>query len=97
MESVSSASDSIYNKLLDAGIQVLYDDRDVSPGVKFNDADLIGLPIRLTMSERSIQNGGVEFKLRQNSEKSIISITEIITRVKSAISELNRDIAVTIN
>jgi prolyl-tRNA synthetase len=68
------AADRIYESLQATGIEVLYDDRQESPGVKFNDADLIGLPIRLTVSERAFNQGGVEFKRRDQVEKSILPL-----------------------
>jgi len=71
-----ATADRLYTDLQSAGVEVLYDDRDESPGVKFNDADLIGLPIRLTVSERALAQGGVEMKLRSKSDKSIIPFNE---------------------
>ena len=57
----SRVAEQLYGDLEQVGIEVLFDDRsEMTPGVKFNDADLIGLPIRLTVSERSLQAGGVE-------------------------------------
>jgi prolyl-tRNA synthetase len=55
-------AEEIYNDLQNAGISVLFDDRDERAGVKFNDADLIGCPIRLTVGEKALQNGMVELK-----------------------------------
>lgn len=57
-------AEKLYMDLLNAGIEVLYDDRDESPGEKYHDADLIGLPLRITISSRSLQQGGAEIKLR---------------------------------
>ncbi len=57
-----------------AGIEVLFDDRDETPGVKFADADLIGIPIRVTVSKRSLESGGAEVKLRQESDSRIVSL-----------------------
>ncbi len=88
----SGFADKIYHQLLQAGVEVLFDDRDVSPGVKFNDADLIGIPIRLTVSERAILNGGIEFKLRHQSEKSIVDSDGITTFVHSHIATLKSDV-----
>ena len=62
-------------------IEVLLDDRHRLAGVKFNDADLIGLPIRLTVSERSLQNGGIEYKCRNSIEKSILTEDALIAQV----------------
>ncbi|MDP3185649.1 MAG: proline--tRNA ligase [Anaerolineales bacterium] len=85
-------ADRLYGDLQAAGIEVLYDDRDESPGVKFNDADLIGLPLRLTASERALSAGGVEMKLRQKPEKVILPLGDAIQRVKSEITCLAADI-----
>ncbi len=76
-----------------AGIEVLYDDRDESPGVKFNDADLIGLPVRLTVSERALSQGGVEMKLRNKSEKVVVPLDETIVRLRSELATLEAEIA----
>ena len=67
-------TETLYSALCDAGIEVLFDDRPESPGVKFNDADLIGLPIRLTVSERALKQGGIEYKRRDQSEKLILPL-----------------------
>lgn len=79
---------SLYEQLQGAGVEVFFDDRDESAGVKFNDADLLGLPIRLTVSGRSLQNGGVELKLRHESEREIIPVDDIIARTKELITQL---------
>ncbi|MBE0410651.1 MAG: proline--tRNA ligase [Anaerolineales bacterium] len=81
-------ADDLYQQLFENDIEVLYDDRDERPGVKFNDADLIGIPIRLTISQRSIQSGGVEFKLRPMPEKNIIPSGDIVEKVFNEISAL---------
>jgi prolyl-tRNA synthetase len=73
-ESLRQAAEALYERLQFEGIEVLYDDREESPGVKFNDADLIGLPVRLTVSERALKQGGIEFKRRDQAEKSIIPL-----------------------
>jgi prolyl-tRNA synthetase len=82
------AADRIYATLQAAGLEVLYDDRNESPGVKFNDADLIGLPIRLTVSERAEKLGGVEFKRRDQAEKSIIPTADVIAHIQAQIKLL---------
>ena len=63
-------SGGLYQHLVEAGLEPLFDDRAESPGVKFNDADLIGCPLRLTLSERSLKAGGVEVKVRKTGEVS---------------------------
>ncbi len=79
---------SLYEQLQAAGIEVFFDDRNESPGVKFNDADLIGLPIRLTVSGRSLKNGGVELKLRHESEREIVAVDDIVAKTKDLIAQL---------
>ncbi|GAB4421994.1 MAG: proline--tRNA ligase [Anaerolineae bacterium] len=67
-------AEAIYQTLLAAGIEVLYDDRKESPGVKFADADLIGIPWRVTVSSRSLQNGGVEVKRRSETKAEVVPL-----------------------
>jgi prolyl-tRNA synthetase len=73
----------IYDKLQKDGIECLWDDRDMSPGAKFADADLIGCPIRVLVSQRSMDNGGVEIKLRNETESKVVSIAKMIEYVKN--------------
>ena len=87
------AANNLYTSLESNGIEVLYDDREESPGVKFNDADLIGIPIRLTVSGRSLKEGGVELKLRRGTERSIVPINEVLQRTRDEISTLEAEIA----
>ena len=87
-QEITTQADELYEKLQEAGIEVLYDDRAESPGVKFNDADLLGMPIRLTVSQRSLQAGGVEFKRRDQSEKRTIARDTIIEQVQAEIALL---------
>ncbi len=87
-DETSRIAEQIYHELEQSGVEVLFDDRDESPGVKFNDADLIGIPIRLTVGERSLKNGGVELKPRLQDERSIIAVEQVCTRVKAEIAAL---------
>lgn len=68
-EEVAGQADGLYERLMLDGYTVLYDDRDASPGVKFNDADLIGIPLRLTVSKRSVKEGAIEVKWRDRRER----------------------------
>lgn len=86
------AADQMFGDLRQAGIEVLYDDRDESPGVKFNDADLIGLPLRITVSDRMVKQKSVEFKLRSSDEKETIAQVDAVTKVKSEITRLEAEI-----
>ena len=74
-------ADELYVQLSDAGVEVLYDDRDESPGVKFNDADLIGVPIRITVGKRGLDQGGVELKLRHEKDRELVPLDEVAGRV----------------
>src|SRR4030095_4836857 len=65
-------AEEIYNNLQSADITVLFDDRDERAGVKFNDADLIGCPIRVTVGEKALKEGKVELKPRTSKENLII-------------------------
>ncbi len=82
------AADRVYAALLQAGIEVLYDDRSESPGVKFADADLIGIPIRLTVSTKSLKSGGVEMKRRDRQEKEIVPEANLIARVRTELERM---------
>ncbi len=93
---ILTAAEQLYHDLTAAGVEVLYDDREESPGVKFNDADLIGLPIRLTVSERAQEQGGVEFKRRDQAEKHIIPRPDVIAYVQAEIEQLRAGIAATV-
>ena len=74
---VAEQAESLYRDLQARGVAVLYDDRDASAGVKFNDADLIGLPLRVTVSSRSLQQGGVEVKWRAQQERRVLAFEEL--------------------
>jgi len=91
-EEVRKFSETLYQDLQEAGLEVLYDDRDESPGVKFNDADLIGCPVRLTVGSRSLEKGGVELKLRDQQERELIPAGEITAHVKKIVSGLYREL-----
>jgi prolyl-tRNA synthetase len=90
-QETKSVAEEVYDRLLSEGIEVLYDDRDESAGVKFNDADLLGMPIRVTVSARSLKRGGAEVKLRRLSESEIVALDELPDRLKAIIrSEIER-------
>jgi len=74
-------AEEIYSKLQEAGIEVLWDDRDESPGVKFADADLIGIPVRLVVSARNGEM--IEWKRRNEQESQLISLEEVLRRLSS--------------
>ncbi|MBP7687050.1 MAG: proline--tRNA ligase, partial [Thermoflexales bacterium] len=86
-------ADRVYAALKKAGIEVLYDDRSESPGVKFADADLIGLPIRLTVASKALKNGGIELKRRDQADKTIVPEADLIARVRAIIVSMYEEIA----
>lgn len=78
-EKVLEESEKVYQKLCQAGIEVLFDDRPgISPGEKFADADLLGMPYRAVISERSAQEGGIEIKQRKEKKGKILSVEELV-------------------
>jgi len=77
-ENVHREAESLYHDLLNAGIDVLFDDRDAGPGQKLNDADLIGIPYRVVVSERAHENGGVEITNRKTGEVKYIDPARVV-------------------
>ena len=81
-EKIKTQAEKIYQDLIDKNIEVLFDDRiEVTAGAKFADADLIGNPIRLVISKRSIENGGIEFKKRNEEKSEIIPLDKIFSKI----------------
>ena len=85
-EEVAKAADSLYQALQAEGIEVLYDDRSESPGVKFNDADLLGLPVRVVVSPRNLSKGVVELKRRSDTDATTSPTDEAVTRIKEMLA-----------
>ena len=86
-EEVAEAGQNLYDELDAAGIETLYDDRvDQAAGVKFNDADLIGLPVRLVISPRNLNNGVVEVRGRLDEEATTVPLAEIVDAVRSRLA-----------
>ena len=79
---VAEAAERIYNELCSAGVEVLYDDRDERPGVKFNDADLIGLPVRITIGKKGLDAGTVEVKVRSEVENHDVPLGRVVEHVQ---------------
>jgi prolyl-tRNA synthetase len=81
-ENVTAACEALYLRLQEEGVEVLYDDRNLRPGEKFGDADLIGLPVRLCLSKRTLAENQVEVKLRAEKESQHLSTDEAVAKVK---------------
>lgn len=84
-ETIRQATEELYDALQKAGIEVLYDDRDIRPGVKFKDDDLIGVPYRITIGEKNLVNGKVEFKHRSDKDAQTIDLDQVVAFVKARI------------
>jgi prolyl-tRNA synthetase len=89
---VRDAADHLKDDLEAAGVEVLFDDRDEMAGVKFKDADLMGMPIRLTVSPRNHQKGVVEMKLRRSAEPDAVPYPQVIARVQATIVQLTDEL-----
>ena len=84
---VSEVVEKLSAELEAGGMEVLFDDRDESPGVKFNDADLLGIPIRVTISPRTLKSDNVEVKWRSQKEAELVPLEGITTRLKELVNE----------
>jgi prolyl-tRNA synthetase len=80
-EAVARVSEEIYQKLLENGVDVLLDDRDERPGVKFKDADLVGFPVRVAVGAKSLANDQVELSQRRDREKQYVAPGEVVDKV----------------
>jgi prolyl-tRNA synthetase len=85
---VVEASEKIYKQLSKSGLDVLLDDRDLRAGVKFNDADLLGTPVRVTVGMRNLKNSEVEMKLRTEKESSRVPLQDALALIKQKVMEL---------
>jgi prolyl-tRNA synthetase len=81
-QEVREAAEKVYSDLRIAGIETLFDDRDEAAGVKFKDADLLGMPIRLTVSPRTLERSAVEAKLRRTGEQSDLQLSDVVSGVR---------------
>ncbi len=84
---VRDTSEKLYSDLRAAELEVVYDDRDARPGAQFADADLLGVPFRLIVSERNLSDGKVEWKRRDSGEYGTLDINEVIGTVKDWVKE----------
>lgn len=91
-EVVREAAGRLYNDLRSRAVEVLYDDRAERAGVKFNDADLLGMPVRLTVSRRMVERGGVELKRRAGGDAEVVPAHEILQGVEQVLGDLREKI-----
>ena len=85
---VAAIAERLYHDAWQHGVEMLLDDRDATPGVKFNDADLLGLPLRLTIGPRSLQAGGAELKHRAADDTRIIPLDAVIPTLQAEVERL---------
>ena len=90
---LSSSAEDMYQKLEEQGIEVLFDDRDESPGVKFNDADLLGVPLRLTLSQRTLKNQSIEAKWRVERQPRILPLEGLAGEISKLLEEGARSVS----
>lgn len=88
---IIAASENIYKELKDAGVEVLLDDRDERGGVKFKDADLIGIPVRITIGAKSLAEGNAEIKLRRESGITKVALSQIKDNILKLIEKLKAE------
>jgi len=82
-DEVVKKCEELYENLQGEGFEVLYDDRDERPGVKFTDADLIGIPVRIVVSRRTLENNELEWKLRAETEAENIGFDKVVSRLNN--------------
>lgn len=85
---VAETAEKAYRELIDSGIDAIIDDRRESPGVKFNDADLIGFPLRVTVGKKALQKGGVELKLRDRKDTEIVPLGGVAVRARELLNSI---------
>ncbi len=87
MDSLKDTAEQLYRTLLEHNIEVLFDDREETPGVKFKDADLIGIPLRVTLGEKNLKKGLVEIKKRRTGDVLLVKEEEVLSKVKELIEQ----------
>ena len=91
-ENVTKAATELYNQLKDAGYEVLFDDRDLRPGVKFKDADLIGIPLRIVIGQRGLDQGKIEIKRRTDNQPILVDVEQVLPETQKIISQMYQDL-----
>ena len=91
-EEVVATSEAIYNQLLEQGIDVILDDRPLRGGFKFKDADLVGIPIRVTVGKKTLANGNVEIKFRRDKDGQEITVAEAVIKTQEYVNQLYTEI-----
>jgi prolyl-tRNA synthetase len=88
-DAIKAAAEKLYDELNEKGYEVLYDDRDdISPGFKFKDADLIGIPLQLVVSDKNMKNDEIEIKIRRSGERVMVKYSDILNRLPNLMEKL---------
>jgi len=87
-ENIVLASEKIYNDLKNSGYEVLFDDRDAAAGFKFNDADLLGMPVQIVIGEKKLKDSKCEMKIRKTGERFDVELSDLISKIKDVIEGL---------
>ncbi len=90
---VKTATDRIYGELVQAGLDALLDDRDARPGVKFKDADLLGIPLRVVIGEKGLKDGKVEVKRRTDAKPTLVPLADAVAALVGIVNELKQSSA----
>ena len=86
---VVDTAKELYKNLQDMGVETLYDDRQETAGVKLNDADLIGIPLRVVVSNRNLSKGCIEVKTRTDEEAEMITLSDACEKIKGILEKIN--------
>lgn len=86
-KNISDVAENLYNKMQNEKVEVILDDRDERAGVKFNDADLIGIPLRVVIGQKNLAQNKVELKKRQTGENKLIAVDEIVNEVNEYVNK----------
>ncbi|MHB1406563.1 MAG: proline--tRNA ligase [Desulfitobacteriaceae bacterium] len=84
---VAATAEKLYSELRQAGVEVVIDDRDERPGVKFKDADLVGYPLRITVGSKALANGQIELRTRKTGETELVVLSEVVSLVQKTVKQ----------
>jgi prolyl-tRNA synthetase len=86
-KAIREAADKLYQELQQNGVEVLLDDRDERPGVKFKDADLVGIPLRVTIGAKGLEKGCIELRSRRDSKTEEIPVADSVTKIRAVLTQ----------
>jgi len=87
VELLRFTAEQLYQELSDKEVEVLYDDREETPGIKFKDADLIGIPLRVTLGEKNVKKGLLEIRKRKTGEIILVKKEDAVSKIKEIIDQ----------